>query len=542
MKVKMEDNIVKRYEVGDIVTVIYPFSNQNKEKEFGLIYGSKKDEFQVLYMTSEENPDHLHSVKISNKDLIEGNLLQDYFIATGRMLLIEKESIVQKVGRINVQKIDEILRRMAHDIVLKHYNTVHEKDENFIPGKTYIRYAGRVYDAEEMKTLVDSCLDFWLTAGRFVKRFEEKFSRFLGVKHCILTNSGSSANLLAISALTSPKLGERRLKPGDEVITVASAFPTTVNPIVQNNLIPVFVDVDVGTYNIQADKIEKALSGKTKAIFLAHTLGNPFDLDKVMSIAQKYNLWVIEDNCDALGSKYNSQYTGTFGHIATFSFYPAHHITMGEGGALVTNDTQLKRIIVSFRDWGRDCWCEPGCDNTCGKRFGWQLGELPFGYDHKFIYSHIGYNLKVTDMQAAVGVAQLKKLPSFIKARKKNFKLLYEGLKKYKEYFILPKIKQGVDPSWFGFIITLSEEAGFTRDEIISFLEKNKIATRMLFAGNIIRHPSFQNIKYRVHSGLKNTDLIMNNTFWIGVYPGMTGEMIEFILESFNSFIGSYGK
>jgi len=309
------------------------------------------------------------------------------------------------------------LKKEIYSLVVKYYNENH-KIKPFIPGETYIPYAGRIYNEKEMISLVDSALDFWLTAGRFAKQFEEKFVKFLGVKYCILTNSGSSANLLAISALTSPKLGERRLKPGDEVITTACAFPTTVNPIIQNNLIPVFIDVDVGTYNIQTDKIEEAVSDKTKAIFLAHTLGNPFNLGKIQEICKKYNLWLIEDNCDALGSKYDEKYTGTFGHIATFSFYPAHHITMGEGGALVTNDNQLKKLIKSFRDWGRDCWCEPGCDNTCGKRFGWQLGSLPFGYDHKYVYSHVGYNLKITDMQAAIGVEQIKKLALFIKARK----------------------------------------------------------------------------------------------------------------------------
>ena len=327
-------------------------------------------------------------------------------------------------GKLKHNMESKNLKKEIFNLVAEYYREKH-KPKPFIPGETYIQYAGRVYDEKEIISLVDSALDFWLTAGRFAKQFEEEFTKFLGAKHCILTNSGSSANLLAISALTSPKLGERRLKSGDEVITTACAFPTTVNPILQNNLIPVFIDVDVGTYNIQADKIEEAVSDKTKAIFLAHTLGNPFDLDKIQKICGKYNLWLIEDSCDALGSKYDGKYTGTFGHIATFSFYPAHHITMGEGGALVTNDSELKRLIKSFRDWGRDCWCEPGCDNTCGKRFGMQLGSLPFGYDHKYIYSHIGYNLKVTDMQAAIGVEQLKKLPSFIKARKKNFKLLY---------------------------------------------------------------------------------------------------------------------
>jgi CDP-6-deoxy-D-xylo-4-hexulose-3-dehydrase len=529
---------MNNFELGDIVIVRCLPSDQNPDKEnIVFVYDVQADEIQALYMTSEGNSSCSYSVKIINEDLIDGSLPKDYFVMTNKMLLLKNDLTVQKVGRINIQKIDEILRQMAHNIVSKHYNAVHKKDEDFIPGKTYIRYAGRVYDAGEMKTLIDSALDFWLTAGRFANQFEKEFANFLGAKHCLLTNSGSSANLLAISALTSPKLGDRRLKPGDEVITTACAFPTTVNPIIQNNLIPVFLDVELGTYNIQADKIEAALSEKTKAIFLAHTLGNPFDLDAVMSIAQKYNLWLIEDNCDALGSKYKGRYTGTFGHIATYSFYPPHHMTMGEGGALTTNDTQLKRLIESFRDWGRDCWCEPGCDNTCGKRFGWQLGTLPFGYDHKFIYSHIGYNLKVTDMQAAIGVAQLEKLPSFIEARKKNFKLLYDGLKDYEKYFILPKAQEKTDPSWFGFLITVREDADFTKNEIVNYLEENKITTRMLFAGNIIRHPSFENITYRIHEDLKNTDFIMNNTFWVGVYPGLTSEMIDYMIEKIREFV-----
>jgi CDP-6-deoxy-D-xylo-4-hexulose-3-dehydrase len=356
-----------------------------------------------------------------------------------------------------------------------------------------------------------------------------------------LTNSGSSANLLAISALTSRKLGEKRLKPGDEVITVAAAFPTTVNPIIQNNLVPVFVDVNLGTYNIQADKIEDAISDKTKAIFIAHTLGNPFDLKTVMEVAEMHNLWVIEDNCDALGSRYNGKYTGTFGHIATFSFYPPHHITMGEGGALVTNNTQLKQLIESFRDWGRDCWCDPGCDNSCGKRFGWQLGDLPFGYDHKYIYSHIGYNLKITDMQAAIGVEQLKKLPSFIQARKSNFKILYNGLKKFEKYFILPEVKNEADPSWFGFLLTVRKDAGFTKEEIVKYLETNNVATRMLFAGNIIKHPCFEDVNYRIHEDLRNTDRIMNDTFWIGVYPGLTVEATTHMIKLFYNFVNESG-
>ncbi|MCK4252672.1 lipopolysaccharide biosynthesis protein RfbH [candidate division WOR-3 bacterium] len=439
-------------------------------------------------------------------------------------------------GKLKRKSLENIIRIFIKRQVGLHHRLFH-KIKPFVPGESYIPYAGRVYDEKEMSSLVDSALDFWLTAGKFAKQFETEFAKFLGAKYCLLTNSGSSACLLAISALTSPKLGEKRLKPGDEVITVAAAFPTTVNPIIQNNLVPVFLDVDVGTYNIQADKIEEALSEKTKAIFLAHTLGNPFNLDKVLEICEKYNLWLIEDNCDALGSKYNGTYTGTFGHIATFSFYPAHHITMGEGGALVTNDTQLKKIIESFRDWGRDCWCEPGCDNTCGKRFGWQVGTLPFGYDHKYIYSHLGYNLMVTDMQAAVGVEQLKKLPSFIEARKKNFKLLYDNLKKYANYFILPEVEPEAEPSWFGFPITVRKDAGFTKNDIVNYLEDNMIATRMLFAGNIIRHPSFESVKHRVGGDLSNTDRIMNDTFWIGVYPGLSEVHLKYILKMFFTFM-----
>lgn len=438
-------------------------------------------------------------------------------------------------------KFEDEIKKEIFDKVVEYYKLKHRK-EKFIPGKSNIPYAGRVYDEKEIISLIDSALDFWLTAGRFAKQFEKEFAEFLGVKHCLLTNSGSSANLLAVSSLTSPSLEEKQLKPGDEVITVSAGFPTTVNPIVQNNLIPVFIDVNLDTYNIQSDKIEGAISDRTKAIFLAHTMGNPFNLDAVMEIAKKYDLWLIEDNCDALGSKYKGKYTGTFGDIATFSFYPAHHITMGEGGALVTDDAKLKRLIESFRDWGRDCWCEPGCDNSCGKRFGWQLGELPFGYDHKYIYSHIGYNLKVTDMQAAIGVAQLEKLPSFISARKRNFQILYEGLKKYEKYFILPEVEKGADPSWFGFLLTVCEDAGFTKNDIVKYLEDNKIATRMLFAGNITRHPSFKNVNYRVYGDLTNTDRIMHDTFWVGVYPGLTMEEIKYVLEKFEQWCELYEK
>ncbi len=406
----------------------------------------------------------------------------------------------------------------------------------YIPGKSTINYAGRVYDEKELVSLVDSSLDFWLTAGRYAKEFEERLSDFLKIKYCLLTNSGSSANLLAVSALTSPMLKNRRLNPRDEVITTACGFPTTLNPILQNNLVPVFIDVELGNYNIQAEKIEKAITKKTRAIFTAHTLGNPVNINKIKQVVTKHNLWWIEDNCDSLGSKYRGRYTGTFGDISTCSFYPPHHITMGEGGAVLTDNLLLKRIIMSFRDWGRDCWCESGDDDTCKKRFSQKFGDLPYGYDHKYVYSHVGYNLKVTDMQAAIGVAQLKKFPGFIKARKKNFCFFKEHFKKYEDYFVLPEAIKGSDPSWFGFPILVKEDAPFTRNNIVNYLEQHKIATRMLFGGNLIKQPAYKNVEYRISGGLSNTDLVMNNLFWIGVYPGLTKPMLSYIEKTVGNF------
>jgi len=408
--------------------------------------------------------------------------------------------------------------------------------ESFIPGKTGIPYAGRVYDEQELVNLVDAALDFWLTAGRYAERFENELADFLGTKYCLLTNSGSSANLLAVSALTSPLLKSRRLKPGDEVITIACGFPTTLNPILQNNLTPVFVDVELGTYNIRTKDLEKAITKQTKALFMAHTLGNPADIDSLGKIVKKYNLWWIEDNCDALGSKYRGKYTGSFGDISTSSFYPPHHITMGEGGAVLTSDPLLKRIILSFRDWGRDCWCEPGHDNTCKKRFNQKFGNLPLGYDHKYVYSHIGYNLKITDMQAAIGVAQLKKLPGFIKARKENFSALIEYFKPYDKYLILPEPTEKSEPSWFGFPVLVKDNAPFSRREIVNFLEQNLIATRTLFGGNLTKQPAYKNVKYRITGNLTNTDAVMNNLFWIGVYPGINRSMLSFINSTLKRF------
>lgn len=422
--------------------------------------------------------------------------------------------------------------------IIKHYNAKFPKKE-FIPGESAVPVSGKVFDEQELISGVEAVLDGWWTEGHFSDEFESKLAYWLGVKQAVLVNSGSSANLLAISALTSHKLGARKLNPGDEIITVAAGFPSTVNPIIQNKCVPVFVDVDLGHYNANVEEIKKAISPKTRAIFLAHTLGNPFDLDAIAAICKEHNLWLIEDNCDALGSTYNGKYTGTFGQIATCSFYPAHHITLGEGGAVLTNDGILAKIIRSFRDWGRDCWCKSGCDNTCGMRFGWQLGDLPYGYDHKYIYSEIGYNLKATDMQAALGVAQLDKLPGFAQKRKDNFKVLYDGLKKYEKYFILPAWLENADPSWFGFLLTLKEDAPFDRDSLVQRLQESNIATRYLFAGNITKQPYFINnkVEHRVVGELKNTDLIMNNTLWIGVFPGLTAEMIEYVINCFDKFL-----
>lgn len=408
--------------------------------------------------------------------------------------------------------------------------------EVFSPGKSWIKYAGRVYDVDEYLNLVDSALDGWVTAGRYSEEFEFELAKFLGVESSTLVNSGSSANLIAMSSLTSPLLEKNKLNKGDEVLTVAAGFPTTVNPIVQNGLIPVFVDVEQGSYNINIGEIKDALSEKTKAIIIAHTLGNPFDIDKILKICKDYGLYLIEDNCDALGSKYNGKMTGTFGDISTLSFYPAHHITMGEGGAVSTNDPTLERIIRSFRDWGRDCYCETGASDSCGMRFTQKFGDLPLGYDHKFVYSHVGYNLKATDLQAALGVAQLKKAPQFIESRKRNFQFLYQNLKRYESYLILPEHLPNADPSWFAFPITVRYNSGFSRNEMTNFLEKNKIMTRTLFAGNLIKHPAYANIEKRVASDLRVTDNIMNNTFFIGVYPGINQAMLDYVAETFDDF------
>ncbi|MCJ7654146.1 MAG: lipopolysaccharide biosynthesis protein RfbH [Dehalococcoidia bacterium] len=426
---------------------------------------------------------------------------------------------------------EEILR-----LVRKYYS---EKlgSRKFDTSKDLVHYAGRVFDEKELVNLVDSSLDFFLTADRYAEQFETRFAKYMELSHALLVNSGSSANLVALSALTSPKLGERRLKPGDEVITVAASFPTTVAPIIQNQLIPVFVDVNLGDYTAIPERLEDAISPKTRAIFMAHTLGVPFNLDVAMNLVKRHNLWLIEDNCDALGSRYRGKLTGTFGHLATFSFYPAHHITMGEGGCVVTDDDELARIVRSLRDWGRDCYCTSGENNTCGKRFSQQFGSLPLGYDHKYVYSHIGYNLKLTDMQAAIGCAQLDKLESFITRRKQNHRRLMDTFSKYDDRLVLPLATEHADPSWFCFVITVRPDASFTRNELTRFLEANRIETRNLFSGNLLRHPAFQNINCHIAGDLRNTDLVMNNTFFIGIYPGIGKPQLEKIADTFERFM-----
>jgi CDP-6-deoxy-D-xylo-4-hexulose-3-dehydrase len=430
-----------------------------------------------------------------------------------------------------------VLRKEILEKVQEFYSLAHDKTgEEFIPGKTRVNYAGRVFDENELVSLVDSSLDFWLTAGRYAEAFSGKLEDFYDVSDVILTNSGSSSNLLAVSALTSETLGDKRLMPGDEVITVAAGFPSTVSPIVQNRLIPVFLDVEIGTYNIDISKLEEAYSPKTKAVFIAHTLGNPFNLDAVCAFTKKHGLWLIEDNCDALGSRYRGKLTGTFGHIATGSFYPAHHITTGEGGCVITDDPQLARIIKSFRDWGRDCYCEGGENNTCGCRFTKQYGTLPKGYDHKYVYSHIGYNLKMTDMQAAIGAAQMDKLELFTARRKENFRLITEGLQGLDKFFILPRATEHSDPSWFAYILTLRENVPFSRVELAQYLDRNLIETRGLFAGNLLRQPGYMNIEHRVVGGLENTETIMNNTLFMGVYPGLTATEINYVTDKIREY------
>ena len=444
--------------------------------------------------------------------------------------MTDPQSLVKKAEQDQIRKqISTLINRFAE---------LEFESKPFIAGRTAVPPSGKLIDGAEIKNMVEAALDGWLTTGRFNDLFEKKLAAFIGIKYLLTVNSGSSANLIAFSTLTSPKLGERAIRQGDEVISVAAGFPTTVNPIIQFGAVPVFVDVDPNNHNIDVEKIEAAISTKTKAIMLAHSLGNPFNLDVVVEICKKYGLWLIEDCCDALGSTYRGRMVGTFGDIATLSFYPAHHITMGEGGAVFTNHHELKVIAESFRDWGRDCYCAPGKDNTCGRRFCWKLGDLPEGYDHKYTYSHLGYNLKITDMQAACALAQLDKAPSFITARKQNFIFLKERLQSCEEFIQLPVATANADPSWFGFPMTIKETSPVSRVDLISYLDQHKIGTRLLFAGNLTRQPYMKNIKYRISGDLKSTDNVMNNTFWIGVQPALTKDHLSYAAECIERFVG----
>jgi len=570
---------------GKIFKIPFPFTDLKGQKVRPALAVSEPDEYgdiEFLFVTTKETRGFDRAI-----DIPTGLLPFESILHVEKRYLLNKSIIVDEMAEVDKDFLEKVLKEITFNDTINYYLTIHKPNQysEFIPGKSKINYAGRVFDEKEIINLVDSSLDFWLTTGKYAEKFEKEFAEFLGVKYCSLTNSGSSANLLAFMALTSTRLGEKRIKGGDEVITVAAGFPTTVSPIIQYGAIPVFVDITLPTYNIDCSQLKAALSDKTKAVMIAHTLGNPFDIHTVKDFCDKHNLWLIEDNCDALGSRYRGwkgekvgtgeggkgrrgeedkeviceewRYTGTFGDIATSSFYPPHHMTMGEGGAVYTNDAQLKRIVDSFRDWGRDCWCASGHDDTCRKRFKWQLGDLPYGYDHKYIYSHFGYNLKVTDMQAAIGCVQLEKLPFFIEVRKKNWRLLRDGLSNLSDIFILPEPTPNSDPSWFGFLLTVREDAGFTRDEIVNHLESNDVQTRMLFAGNLIKHPCFDEMRkngqgFRVvvppspilpfsPSRLPNTDRVMRDTFWIGVYPGIREEMLLYTIEKIKEFISLRG-
>ena len=527
---------------GDIYIFKVPFVDGTKTKPRPVLVTSlpnSKGDVQGIPGSSKiDQWNEPYQIILTTEELKSGNLPKPTLFPASKQMVFSPQFFSGKVGSVKPAYLDAALRQLAAFQTEQFWNAVHPSNP-FQPGVSVVPPSGKVIGAKEIQNMVEASLDGWLTTGRFNDSFEKRLGEFLGVKHVLTTTSGSSANLLAVSALTSPLLGERALKAGDEVITVAAGFPTTVNPLLQYGLIPVFVDIHLPTYNIDPALIEEAVSEKTRAIMLAHTLGNPFALDEVIRVAKKYDLWVIEDCCDALGSTYRGQKVGTFGDIGTLSFYPAHHITMGEGGAVFTKNGKLKKIIESFRDWGRDCYCPPGKDNTCGKRFGWQLGDLPEGYDHKYTYSHVGYNLKITDMQAAVGLAQMDRLPGFIESRKNNFQYLKDRLSYLEEFLILPEATSGSDPSWFGFPVTLRDEVPFKRVDLLKALDKKKIGSRLLFAGNLTRQPYFKHQSYRVSGDLTNTDRVMNRTFWIGIYPGLTFDMLDYVAKSIEICIKS---
>ncbi|MEZ7892918.1 MAG: lipopolysaccharide biosynthesis protein RfbH [Candidatus Wallbacteria bacterium] len=531
MEIKIGSVMLARVELSEV-----------KNRPVLVIKNIKFDDYLCIPLTS-RNIDDLkeNEILVNNDNFESGSIPAVSKLLINKPYVISKEIFVKSYGDLKKDFLENILKKIVFDASIAHYELKHKKNNDDFEEGDRIPYGGRIFNEKEIVNLVDSSLDFWLTTGKYAEKFENDFAKFLNVKHCSLVNSGSSANLIAFMALTSHKLGDKRIKKGNEVITVAAGFPTTVAPIIQYGAVPVFVDVTIPQYNIDCSMLKKALSPKTKAVMIAHTLGNPFDISAVKDFCYENGLWLIEDNCDALGSKYcykgEWKYTGTIGHIGTSSFYPPHHMTMGEGGAVYTNDLTLKRIIESLRDWGRDCWCPSGKDDTCKNRFNRQFGELPFGYDHKYVYSHLGYNLKVTDMQAAVGCAQLEKLPEFIKLRRHNWQILRDELDCLKDKIILPEPCLNSEPSWFGFLITLKENSGISREKIVNHLESNRIQTRMLFAGNLLKHPCFDeyrnnNSTYRVVGELKNTDMIMNNTFWIGVYPGMDDEKNKFMINA----------
>jgi len=535
--------------IGAVVFLDFPYTNYQKSKVRPAVIMAKSDfddDYIVAYITTEVDNYFMskYSVHLKKEDLDSNDLKFNSIIRVDKVIVADESMFTRFVGKLKEYKLKEVLKAWSTHQTVSYYNAIHKpkQDQEFLAGKSRVNYAGRVFDEKEMINLVDSSLDFWLTYGSYSKEFEKKLADYLGVRWTFLVNSGSSANLLAFYTLTSPLLKERQVKRGDEVITVAAGFPTTVAPIVQYGAVPVFVDMELIHFNVDVSQLELALSPKTKAIMIAHSLGNPFNIKAIKEFCDKNNLWLIEDNCDALGSTYDGKPTGTWGDIGTSSFYPPHHMTMGEGGATYTDNPLLKKIMLSMRDWGRDCWCESGIDNTCGARFSQSFGTLPKGYDHKYVYSHFGFNLKVSDMQAAIGVAQLEKFPTFVQKRKENFAKLYNGLKDLEEVILVEKQPLS-DPSWFGFMITLQDRVKFSRNDIVEFLEDNNIQTRNLFAGNMLRHPMFdslvENEEYRVVGDLPNTDKIMNDSFWIGLYPGMGDDAIEYMIEKIREFIKS---
>jgi len=525
--------------IGSIYKVAYPFTDLSGKKirpALALTVADERGDAHFAFITTKPYA-NVESFYLEEADYLDDQALpRSSYLSLNKTMLLNRSVVEGEVAKLNKAMMQKVARAQVKHALPLSVSLEHGQQKSFIPSESVVPVSGKVVGTPEVENMVEASLDAWLTTGRFNDAFEKRLREFLGVKHVLTVNSGSSANLVAFSAFTSPKLGKRALKAGDEVISVAAGFPTTVNPVIQHGCIPVFVDVHIPTYNIDPDKIEAAITDKTKAIMIAHTRGNPFDLKKVREIADRYKLWLIEDCCDALGSTYDGKMVGTYGDIATLSFYPAHHITMGEGGAVFTNSGKLKLILESIRDWGRDCFCAPGKDDSCGKRFCWKLGELPEGYDHKYVYSHIGYNLKISDMQAACGLAQMDRLEGFIETRKENFNYLKSALASLEEYFILPESTENSEPSWFGFPITIREEAPFLRVDLLKYLDEKKIGSRLLFAGNLTKQPYFKDVNYRVSGELTNTDTVMNQTFWVGVYPGLNHEKLDFIAESMRNF------